>query len=260
MIWWSSLTKKYMSSQRGDFQEEFEVLRQFSLDLLGSIQTLRWVGYGLLAFFGVNLLAVFVPFQFLDPEWELQVIGRVIDFIPLALIGLVFVLYGRQYARTKASNIFAKIFCWLALLLGVLMFLLIPLSIVDTWRIQTTFQQNIQQVLSQRLEKIDAVNAQVESTISDGQLVTLAEQFKSQYPSLNLDLNKNPAEIKKQILDLAKQAKNNVKKQSQEALNSQNLALLKNSLKLIIGSLISSIWLISLWRANDWTRKSKKRI
>lgn len=249
-----------MSNQRGDFQEEFEILRQFSLDLLSSIQTLRWVGYGLLAFFGINLISMLIPFRFLDPEWELQVIGQLVEIVPIALIGLVFVFYGKQYARTRTSILFAKILSWLALLIGILMFLLIPLIIVDSWRIQTAAQQQIQLALVQRLEKIENVKVQVESTISDSQLVNLAEQFKAQYPNLDLDLNKDPQGIKQQLLKLAKLAKSNSEKQSSELVKKQNEGLLNTVLKLGFGLLISSIWLISLWGANDWTRKAKKRV
>ncbi len=246
-----------MPIQHDELTGEVEILRQFSLDLLSSIQLLRWVGFGLLALYIVNVIAIFLPLRFLDPVWELQAIGQLVETTPVVLIGFAMVLHGNQYIRSKRSLTVVKVLSWLALSLGIIMFLLIPLCFVDASRIQAQNQQQVQLALVQRLEQVQTVQDQIQSTTAVDQLSGLIQQFNNQYPNLKIDTSQSLPSLKQELNNLAQRARTNIKEQSQNTLNTQNKALLQGGFKWCAGLLISSVWLISLWRASHWARKRK---
>lgn len=57
------------------------------------------IGYGLLLFFLFDIVDLFFPPRFMNPIWEFQTIGALIERVPLPLIGLVLVFYGEKNYR-----------------------------------------------------------------------------------------------------------------------------------------------------------------
>ena len=57
---------------------------------------LRLVGYGLLVMAIIDLLFLLIPPQLMNPLWEFQTMGAIVERIPVTLLGIVLVYYGEK--------------------------------------------------------------------------------------------------------------------------------------------------------------------
>ena len=65
---------------------------------------LRLLGYGLLLMAVVDLFFLLIPPQFMNPLWEFQTMGAVVERIPLTLQVFVVVLFSyRHFANADNS-------------------------------------------------------------------------------------------------------------------------------------------------------------
>ena len=213
----------------------------------------RLAGYCLLALTALDLLNLFIPFRFTDPAWEFQIVNQLVERVPVPLIGLVLVLIGEQNFR-----IF-KFLSWASLVVGVLFFLLIPLAISSAWRIQ---QQNDLQ-FSQRTAQFQQGAAQIQQVKTQLNQATTPEQITQVLRSLNPQNAsaqiKNPEAVKKQVLARIAQTEEEVKLQAANQANNR-FALIKNAVRLVLGSLISATIFLTIWgRTKKILRASTSR-
>lgn len=212
----------------------------------------RLAGYCLLALSFLDLLNVFIPFRFTDPGWEFQLVNQLVERVPVPLIGLVLVLIGEQNFR-----IF-KFLSWASLVVGVLFFLLIPLAISSAWRIQ---QQNDLQ-FSQRASQTQQRTAQIQQVKTQLNQATTPEQITQVLRSLNPQAPaqiRNPEAVKKQVLAQIAQNEQVIKSEADTQANN-SFALIKNAVRLVLGSLISATIFLTIWgRTRNIIRASKSR-
>ena len=71
---------------------------------------LRLLGYGLLLMAVVDLFFLLIPPQFMNPLWEFQTMGAVVERIPLTLLGIVLTFYGEKVFDTLSPRNFTS-FC-----------------------------------------------------------------------------------------------------------------------------------------------------
>ena len=214
----------------------------------------RLAGYCLLALSALDLLGLFIPLRFTDPTWEFQLVNQLVDRVPVPLLGLVLVLIGEQNFR-----IF-KFLSWASLVAAVLFFLLIPLTISSAWRIQ---QQNDLQ-FSQRTSQIQQRTAQIQQLKTQLNQANTPEQITQVLRSLNPQNApaqiKNPQEVKKQVL--ARIAQTEQVAQTEAANQGNNsFALIKNAVRLVLGSLISGTIFLTIWgKTRNVIKASKSRV
>lgn len=213
----------------------------------------RLAGYCLLALTFLDLLNIFIPFRFTDPGWEFQLVNQLVERVPVPLIGLVLVLIGEQNFR-----IF-KFLSWASLVVGILFFLLIPLAISSAWRIQ---QQNDLQ-FSQRATQNQQRTAQIQQVKTQLNQANTPEQISQVLRNLNPQNApvqiKNPEAVKKQVLAQIAQAEQ-VTKSEADAQANNRFALIKNAVRLVLGSLISATIFLTIWgRTRSILRASKSR-
>lgn len=55
----------------------------------GSNLLFRFVGYGLLMLALLDLVEMLVPMRLLDPVWQIQTTGALVEFVPVLLLGLL---------------------------------------------------------------------------------------------------------------------------------------------------------------------------
>lgn len=215
-----------------------------------SIYRLRWVGYGLLVLSLLDIIATFTPPNFLNPVWELQTIGALVERVPVPLLGLALIFFGEEYDRGNLEDLLLKFLSWLCLLLSLLFLLMIPLGIVNTVKINNQNNQQITQQAGQQLSQLQ----QVEERLNKGTPEDL-KNLANELTRLGVQANtQNPTELKQQILSRIDPAKQQLQSQSKAVQSNQRLVLLKNSVKWILGALISSVLFFTIWKGTGWAR------
>ncbi len=238
---------KFVDSELSKLNQSVESLQEGSFNQKLWIPIFRIVGYALLLLTLLDLADIFIPLGFMNPSWELKTIGVLVERVPIPLIGLMLVLAGGLDWRSKWEAGLLKLLSWLALLVGVLYLLLIPVGIMDTIRLNTLNNAVIDNSYNQKISQSDHVEQQLNKT-SPEQLVNI---LKTQGRVIN---GKSPQEIKSQILSEFSQAKQQFKKKTEQDRFSQHFSLLKSSIKFNIGALIAGTFFISIWKASPWAR------
>ncbi|AFY34351.1 HpsJ family protein [Calothrix sp. PCC 7507] len=222
-------------------------LQDFSFSQVGSIKILRILGYGLLLLAAFDIIEMFVTPSFMNPAWEFNTFGAIVERVPVPLIGLALVFYGNLYSRSKWEFLGLRFLSWLTLLLGVLFILLIPLSVSNTIRLskQNTYQINV--LSEQQISQAE----QIEKRVSQATPEQINDFLKAQNRPLD---TKNIQNQKSQILSQVSQAKTQIKTQAEATQSSRNLNLLKSSVKWNLGALVSATLFFIFWKKTRWAR------
>ncbi|MBD2199184.1 MULTISPECIES: HpsJ-like protein, cyanoexosortase A-associated [Calothrix] len=222
-------------------------LQEFAFSQTGSTKILRMLGYGLLLLALFDVVEMLFPPNFMNPAWEFQTFGSLVERVPVPLIGFALIFYGEMYSRSKWEFLSLKLFSWLTLLLAVIFLLFIPLGIGNTVRLSKQSAAQITTASQQQLTQA----AQVEQQLNQATPEQINEFLKSQGRSLD---GKSPQEVKTQILSDVSKAKAQIKTQAERTQSSQRLNLLKNSVKWNLGALVSAALFFSFWKATNWAR------
>lgn len=237
-------------SEGFDLTRSVDELVRFSADQLRSIGRLRLIGYGLLILALFDTIQLFIAPNFMNPAWELQTMGGLIERVPVPLLGLALVFFGEDYNRNRLEDILLKLLSWLTLLLAVLSLLLMPLGIINTGRINTSTTQQINAQAQQELSLLEQIEEQVQTGTQE-QLQTLALELNR----LGLPVDgQNTEQLRADILTNIPTAKERVQVQSQQQIQNQRQTLLKNSVKWNLGALVASVLFFMIWRGTGWAR------
>ncbi len=215
----------------------------------GSTLLFRFVGYGLLGLALFDVVNILIPPNFMNPVWEFQTLGALVEHVPVPLIGLVMVFYGEANGRTKAEKFSLKYLSWASLLIGILFLLLIPLGMTDSWRISHRTSLEFDAQVNQQIAQLKPLKQQLnQGTAKD--LNKLLTYVKRQDPSVKIN---NSQELKKQLSSEIATAENKIKTEAEAAQKTNQLTLLKNSVKWNLGALIAGVLFIYVWRTTRWT-------
>ena len=219
-----------------------------------NIGLFRIAGYGLLVLSLFDYINIFIPPRFLDPAWEFQTMANLVERVPVPFLGLVFVFYGENLFREKIEKPFLKLFSWLALLVGVLFLLLIPLGIKDSLRIDTLNEATIRNQTTQQLSQAQRVEDILNKANSPEEIGNVLRALNNQRPLPQIN---DPQGVKKQLLSNIDTAQKRLQQQSTSALDSRRKRLLKEAIKINLGALVSGGLFIYLWRVTSWARRRK---
>lgn len=203
----------------------------------------RPIGYCLLLLGLFDIIDIFVPLRFMNPNWEFQMIGSLVERLPVALLGLGLVFYGKKDIQSKWELPILKFLSWASLLVGILLLLLSPLLVVDSLRLKNQIHHQINTEVTQQLSQLERIEKQVnQGTDSD---ITNAMTRLNQGTPLDI---KNPQEVKSKLLAEINQAKGKIRTQTETAWADRRLALVKNTVKWLLGALVLGVLFIYLWR------------
>ncbi|MBW4562205.1 MAG: HpsJ family protein [Mojavia pulchra JT2-VF2] len=225
-------------------------LQEFAFSQTVSINILRTLGYGLLILALFDVVEMFVPPNFMNPAWEFQTFGSLVERVPVPLIGLALVFYGELHSRSKWELLSLKLLSWLTLLLAVIFLVLIPLGIGNTVRLNKQSIAQVNNLSQQQLSRAE----QVEQQLNQATPEQLGTFLKRQGRSFD---GKNPQEVKTQILSEVSKAKAQIKTQAKATQSSQRLTLIKSSVKWNLGALVSAALFFSFWKITKWARISR---
>lgn len=214
----------------------------------------RLVGYGLLVLALFDFIHILVPLRLMDPMWEFQTVGALVERVSVPLLGLMLVFYGETSYRKKWEITLLKFLSWASLLIGLLFFLLIPLVAVNTSRINNQINYQTSNQVSQQMTQLQQLENQVsKSTAKD--INEVATRLNQGQP---LDI-KDPQEVKSRVLSEITKAKQIIQPQTEAALADRRFALLKSSAKWLLGALVSGVLFIYVWANTRWARRGSRR-
>ncbi len=236
-----------------DIQPLVRQIQDFTAKQTNSINIIRALGYGLFLLALFDWIVLFIPAKFIDPAWEFQTMGAMVERVPVPLIALALIFFGEASFRGKFELHLLKLISSLTLLLAIVFFLLIPVGTINAIRLNENNQTRIIQASEQRTTQ--AENA--EKRISQATPAQISNLLKNQGRSLD---GKKPEEVKNQLLSQVSNAKKQIKTQAQTAQSTQELNLFKRAVKWNLGALVSGILFIYFWVQTRWVRKIKANI
>ncbi|MDA0267931.1 MAG: HpsJ family protein [Cyanobacteria bacterium] len=222
--------------------------------LLRSLQPLHLVGYGLVLLGLVDLAEILIPPVLLNPNWEFQAFGQIIERVPVMLIGLGFIFAGGPEERLRWEMPLVRILSWLTLVAAILFFLLLPLSVVNTLRIDRQNQQQIATQAEELQAQVAQAKEQVAGISTEEELINLVQALSGQEVTPAED-NLNVPELKDQITTSIEENQANLLAEAENAKASRRRDLLEKSLKWNIGTIIAGFIYMLIWRSTLWARQ-----
>ncbi|BAY32409.1 hypothetical protein NIES2107_42980 [Nostoc carneum NIES-2107] len=220
---------------------EVSQLRKTINSLLWITKLFRTVGYSILVLVFIDLIDIFVPLNFMNPVWEFQMIGALVDLVAITLIGLVLVFSGKLEKRLKWEFPFLLWLSRLCLLVGLSYLLLIPLAINNTISLYNVNIEGLNQDYSQQ----ELLNSNWKQQIGQAS----AAEFN------NLLEHKSMQEVKTQTLVEVNRSQNHPD-QKLPAINlAGNFKLLKSAVKFNLGALVAAALFITIWKKTSWARE-----
>jgi hypothetical protein len=213
---------------------------------------LRVVGYGLLLMALVDFVFLLIPPQLMNPLWQFQTIGAMIERIPVSLLGLVLIFYGEKSDRTPIETNILKVLSWASLLVAVILMLVIPLNISNSLRIYHQHNATTNAQFVAQKENIQQFKEQLTAANSKDEIRVILEQQAKQ--SVNIPDSVNTQKLKTDILTNLQKNQDNITSQTESFRGQKRSLLLKQCLKWNLGALIASTLLFMIWKSTGWTR------
>ncbi len=229
-------------------------LRRFSFSQLRSITLWRLIGYVLLVLSLFDLVEKLIPRRLMNPAWELQTLGALVERVPIPLLGLVLAFYGERSWRARWELPLLKFLSWLALLLGVAFLLLIPVGVSNTVRIERQNSEQIAAQIDQQMTQIQKVEDAIEGAKTPAEMEALISRLNRQGRSPDIKDSQQLEQVKEQLSDSIAKGEERMTEQAEATRSSQRLGLWKSSVKWNLGALVSGVLFIGIWRGTRWAR------
>jgi len=221
-----------------------------------SFALLRFLGYSLLIFSLFDYLAILLPPKLTDPNWEFQAISQMVDHVWSILLGFAFIFLFNQSSIVNVKQIgILKLLSLLSLVIGIFYLLMLPLGINNSLTIYRTMNNQFATQQSQQQEQIQQITEKLKTVTSPQQLTSIAA-------SLNIPIEPNSNQSPQ---DLKNKLSQQIQNSAQNAINVANIAkgeqtknLIKTAVRINIGTIISGVCFIILWRLTGWTRTIEK--
>lgn len=233
--------------------KKVDKLGNFSLNMLRSIALWRLVGYVLLFLFALDLAEIMIPPRFFNPQWEFQVLGQIVERVPIPFLAFILIFYGGKYLRKTWEYVFLSVASWLTLLIGIFFILAVPLGIVNTIRIDKQTQTEITEGTNQRLEVLQ----QVESRLKDVQNTEQMQALIAQLNRGNAPVIENEEQLQQaqsNLKQFVETTRNQLNSRATALKKQRRRSLLKSSVKWNIGALVSGILFVMTWNLTKWAR------
>ncbi|MGB7415578.1 MAG: HpsJ family protein [Thermosynechococcaceae cyanobacterium] len=242
------------NAEENQLATKVELLWNVASNRAWSVKFQHWVGYGLLILTSFDLIAIFVPPNFTNPLWEFQALGNLVEMVAVPLIGLALVYPGKRDGRPKWELKILKYLSNLMLLAGILYWLLIPLGIMNTMRIDRQNNQQITGRFDQEITQVQRLQEKLASVTTLEQMDQLLSTIEQNGRAPEITSLEDLASAKAELADSLTKGQDRLKTQAQATRSGQRLDLLKRSVKWNLGALVSGALFICLWRGTGWSR------
>ncbi|MBF2005166.1 MAG: hypothetical protein IGS49_06780 [Chlorogloeopsis fritschii C42_A2020_084] len=223
-----------------------------------SFALLHFVGYILLIFSCIDYLGILIPPRLTDPSWEFQSIGQLVDHVWAPLLGLTFLFLQNKSSivGTKQLTIL-QVLSWFALPIGILYLLLLPLGINNSLTLYKSINNQFTIQQAQQQEQIQKITESLNQITSTQELNNLAISLNIQNEAI---VGQSPKNLKNQISQAIQTAAQNAYLTANAAKREQTKILIKQSVKINVGVIISGICFITIWKLTRWTRMIDKNV
>lgn len=228
------------------------MINQYRDRHLFSLAVIRLVGYGLFLMAVIDFIMLTIPPQLMNPAWELQTTGALVERIPITLLGIALIYYGERNERTPREQFILKWLSWLSLILAIFFFLTIPLNISNSVKIYHSYNARVNLQTSQKIDSIDKFRQQLKSANSVDGLQTILQQQAPQ--KINIPASVDSARLKSNLLDSLVKKEETLRSQAKQYSSQKAYEIIKKSLKWNLGSLISACIFLFIWKNTLWAR------
>lgn len=211
-----------------------------------SSSILRLVGYGLLLLAVVDLLLLWMPAQ-TYPLWQLQTMGAIIARTPFTLLAMVLIFSGSKSDRSFIEVIILKVFSWVSLIAAVILILVIPLNINNSWRIYNQHDATTDAQFMRQRDNLQQFQQQLAAADSKNEIAAILQQQARQ--TINIPESVNLEKLKTDIIANLQNHKDNITSQMEVFRGQKSSLLLKQCLKWNLGALIASILFFMIWKS-----------
>ncbi|MDJ1182590.1 HpsJ-like protein, cyanoexosortase A-associated [Roseofilum casamattae] len=223
-----------------------------------SLPLARAIGYCLLVLAIFDFIDTIIPTYFMNPVWEFQAIGELVERVPIPLLGLLLIFYGEKDERKSWEKLVLRCLSWGSLIAGILFLLLIPLGVNDVIRLYYQGQYQIATQITQQNNQMQQMKSQVQNATIE-QLDSLIAFYNNQPNVPPLDNAQDLQEVKTKLSSHITQAEDTLRKNSTKMRMTQRLSLMKRSIKWLFGALLAGVLYIRIWKETRWARRSHKR-
>ncbi|MDJ0688917.1 MAG: HpsJ family protein [Xenococcaceae cyanobacterium MO_188.B32] len=228
------------------------MMNQFRSQQVFSLSVIRLVGYGLFLMAVIDFVSLTIPPQLMNPAWELQTTGALVERIPVTLLGIALIYYGERNDRTPIEQLLLKWLSWLCLILAIAFFLLIPLNISNSIRVYHGQNAKVNLQIAQKIDPINEFKQQLRSAKSPEQIKNIL-QIKAS-TKINIPDSVDTKSLKKNLLDNITKQENFLRSQAKNTRSKRANKLIKNCLKWNLGMLISACIFLFIWKNTLWAR------
>ena len=213
---------------------------------------LRLVGYGLLLMAIVDVSFLLIPPQLMNPLWEFQTMGAIVERVPVSLLGMVLVYYGERSDRAPIEGMILKGLSWFSLVAAILLMLMIPLNISNSFRIYNQHNATANAQFVTQKDAIQKFKEQLESAGSKDEIGAILQQQARQ--KVNIPDSVNTQKLKTDIITNLQNNQDSITNQAQAFRAQKRSLLLKKCLKWNLGALIAAILFFMIWKSTGWAR------
>lgn len=238
--------------------EKVETLWDTAIQSLRTSLLLRGVGYGLLLLVAIDLVMLFIPPDWMNPAWEFQTFGAIVERVAVPLVALAFLFWGGQSGRFKFEPPLLGGLSWLSLAAGVLLWLMIPLAIFNGLRIERQLSQQVAAQVENTQTQIQQVQTQLNNVQTPAELEALVQQFNQAGSAPRIESLQQLETVKQELASNLTEGVSSVNTQAQALRQNQRLTLIKSSVKWNLGALVAGTLFVWIWFLTDWSRGRKK--
>ena len=213
---------------------------------------LRLVGYGLLLMALIDVLFLLIPLQLMNPLWEFQTVGAIVERLPVTLLGIVLVYYGEKSDRAPIEAVILKSLSWLSLAAAIFLLLVIPLNISNSFRIYHQHNASTNAQYVNQKDTIERFKSQLSEANSKDEISAVLQQQAKQ--EVNIPDSVNTEQLKTNLLSNLQNNQDTITSQAQSFRKQKRSLLIKKCLKWNLGALIAAILFFLIWKSTGWAR------
>ncbi|MEM9272909.1 MAG: HpsJ family protein [Cyanobacteria bacterium P01_F01_bin.143] len=216
-----------------------------------STKIINLVGYVILLLTLLDYAFLLFPSNFFEPSWIYNIAGHLVENVWAFLLGFLLIFYRRNQELIRPREFtFLSFISWVTLAIGIIYFLITPLIIGNAFRINRSQQAQAKIQIEQQKNQVEQYSKQL-NRVSSEQLNNLFQNYQQQNPNQEIT---SVQKLKDNLLIEVKQKQEIASNKLQTKARKQKLNLLKTTIKLSIGAIISSISFLLIWKYTKWTR------
>ena len=216
-----------------------------------SSKIINLVGYAILLLTLLDYAILFVSPKFFNPVWGWETAGKLVETVWAPLLGFLLIFYRRDQDIIKPKELtFLSLISWFALILGTTYLLIAPVLIGNAFRINRSQKAQVTYQISQQNSQVQQYSQRLNQASSE-QLDNLLQNYARQAPNIAIS---SPEQLKDNLISQIKQRQQTAQKQLQNNFSQQKMNLIKTTFKWLIGTIISGVSFILIWRYTQWAR------